>query len=165
MYALVMEASVHIRLALLWIKEARICSPIAEIKLFPLNWYAFSMLLSTIEQFYDYCNTNRLAFSSDPLVFEALSQAIFHLYLLRKNESWSIWWCRLDRSLSVVDIKVDSQELEKFSTLNRFAKFHFKAHTDPASSTVQKTTPQRYIRASPMPVIIPEEEKCISLWS
>ncbi|XP_047960973.1 uncharacterized protein LOC125205856 isoform X1 [Salvia hispanica] len=70
---------------------------------------------------------------------------------------------RLDRSLSVVDIKVDSQELEKFSTLNRFAKFHFKAHTDPASSTVQKTTPQRYIRASPMPVIIPEEEKCISL--
>ncbi|XP_042024255.1 uncharacterized protein LOC121771523 isoform X1 [Salvia splendens] len=74
---------------------------------------------------------------------------------------------RLDRSLSVVDIKVESQELEKFSTLNRFAKFHCKAHADPASSsglsTVQKTTPQTYVRASPMPVVIPEDGECISL--
>lgn len=85
MYVLVTEASVHIRLALQWIKEARICSPIAEIKLFPLNRYAFSKLLSTIEQFYDYCNTNRLAFSSDPLFFAALSQVIFHLYLFKKK--------------------------------------------------------------------------------
>ncbi|XP_057769687.1 uncharacterized protein LOC130989665 [Salvia miltiorrhiza] len=74
---------------------------------------------------------------------------------------------RLDRSLSVVDIKVESQELEKFSTLNRFAKFHFKAHVDPTSSsgpsTVQKTTPQRYVTASPMPKILPEDTECISL--
>ncbi|KAL1538779.1 hypothetical protein AAHA92_27482 [Salvia divinorum] len=74
---------------------------------------------------------------------------------------------RLDRSLSAVDIKVEIQELEKFSTLNRFAKFHFKAQVDPASSsglsTVQKTTAQRYVRASPMPMILPEDGECISL--
>ncbi|KAH6830347.1 hypothetical protein C2S53_007513 [Perilla frutescens var. hirtella] len=77
---------------------------------------------------------------------------------------------RLDQSLSVVDIKVESQELEKFSTLNCFAKFHFKAHpstVDPASSsgpsTVQRTTPRRYVTAVPMPKILPEGRECISL--
>ncbi|KAK4393187.1 hypothetical protein Sango_1789500 [Sesamum angolense] len=77
---------------------------------------------------------------------------------------------RLDRSLSIVDIKIESQEVEKFSTYNRFAKFHVKAGpstVDPASSsgpsTVQKTRPQPYVIALPMLGTIPEGSDCLSL--
>ncbi|KAL0332146.1 UNVERIFIED_CONTAM: hypothetical protein Scaly_2116100 [Sesamum calycinum] len=77
---------------------------------------------------------------------------------------------RLDRSLSIVDIKIESQEVEKFSTYNRFAKFHVKAGpstVDPASSsgpsTVQKRRPQPYVIALPMPGTIPEGSDCLSL--
>ncbi|KAL0350802.1 UNVERIFIED_CONTAM: hypothetical protein Sradi_4229400 [Sesamum radiatum] len=77
---------------------------------------------------------------------------------------------RLDRSLSIVDIKIESQEVEKFSTYNRFAKFHVKAGpstVDPASSsspsTVQKRRPHPYVIALPMPGTIPEGSDCLSL--
>ncbi|KAL0343808.1 UNVERIFIED_CONTAM: hypothetical protein Sangu_1268200 [Sesamum angustifolium] len=77
---------------------------------------------------------------------------------------------RLDRSLSIVDIKIESQEVEKFSTYNRFAKFHVKtgpSTVDPASSSgpsiVQKTRPQPYVIALPMPGTIPEGSDCLSL--
>ncbi|KAK6152620.1 hypothetical protein DH2020_012259 [Rehmannia glutinosa] len=77
---------------------------------------------------------------------------------------------RVGKSLSFVDIKVEAQELEKFSIINRFAKFHIRAHpitVDPASSsgttTVHKTNPQRYVVPHPMPRIVPEGIDCLSL--
>ncbi|KAL6507369.1 hypothetical protein OROGR_023564 [Orobanche gracilis] len=77
---------------------------------------------------------------------------------------------RLDRSLSFVDIKVEASELEKFSTINRFAKFHVRAHpvnVDPASSsgttTLLKSNIQKYVVPLPMPKIAPEGQECLSL--
>ncbi|KAL6587560.1 hypothetical protein OROMI_000538 [Orobanche minor] len=77
---------------------------------------------------------------------------------------------RLDRSLSFVDIKVEASELEKFSTINRFARFHVRAHpinVDPASSsgttTLLKSNIQKYVVPLPMPKIVPEGQECISL--
>ncbi|KAL7101008.1 hypothetical protein ACP275_08G030300 [Erythranthe tilingii] len=76
---------------------------------------------------------------------------------------------RLDQKISIVDIKVEIQELEKFSTINRFAKFHVKAHsstvdsTSSGQSTVHKPNPQRYVRALPLPKTLPEGTDCLSL--
>ncbi|XP_073155042.1 uncharacterized protein [Henckelia pumila] len=77
---------------------------------------------------------------------------------------------RMDKSFSIVDIKVESQELEKFSTINRFAKFHIKAQPTGAAlaasngtSTISKTYPQRYVSARPMPKTVPEGTGCQSL--
>ncbi|KAH6761851.1 hypothetical protein C2S52_019284 [Perilla frutescens var. hirtella] len=77
---------------------------------------------------------------------------------------------RLEKSLSIVDIKVEAQELEKFSTINRFAKFHIRAQqsaVDQASSsgtsTLQRIHPQRYVVGHPMPKILPEGAECLSL--
>ncbi|KAL7141074.1 hypothetical protein ABFS83_08G030100 [Erythranthe nasuta] len=77
---------------------------------------------------------------------------------------------RLDQKISIVDIKVEIQELEKFSTINRFAKFHVKAHSSTVDSTsssgqstVHKPNPQRYVRALPLPKNLPEGTDCLSL--
>ncbi|XP_073288830.1 uncharacterized protein [Primulina huaijiensis] len=70
---------------------------------------------------------------------------------------------RMDKSLSIVDIKVESHELEKFSIINRFAKFHIMAQPTGAdsiasngTSKVSKKYPQRYVSARPMPKTVPE---------
>ncbi|XP_047948340.1 uncharacterized protein LOC125194258 isoform X1 [Salvia hispanica] len=74
---------------------------------------------------------------------------------------------RLEKSLSSVDIKVETQELEKFSTINRFAKFHIRAHPSSAASsgtsTLHKMLPQRFVVGRPMPEILPEGMDCLSL--
>ncbi|KAK6128622.1 hypothetical protein DH2020_037635 [Rehmannia glutinosa] len=77
---------------------------------------------------------------------------------------------RVGKTLSFVDIKVEAQELEKFSIINRFAKFHIRAHpitVNPASSsgttTVHRTNPQRYVVPHPMPSIVPEGYRSV-LW-
>ncbi|XP_073119148.1 uncharacterized protein [Henckelia pumila] len=77
---------------------------------------------------------------------------------------------RLHKTSLFVDIKVESQELEKISIINRFAKFHIKAQpstTDPATtsskSIVQRTNIQRYVMALPMPRTVPEGIDCLSL--
>ncbi|KAL3526587.1 hypothetical protein ACH5RR_011243 [Cinchona calisaya] len=78
---------------------------------------------------------------------------------------------RLDKTASIVDIKVDSQELERFSVINRFAKFHSRGHlisvnassTSGANPAVLKASPQRYVVAHPMPKVVPEGINCISL--
>ncbi|CAA3026717.1 Hypothetical predicted protein [Olea europaea subsp. europaea] len=77
---------------------------------------------------------------------------------------------RLDKTLSFTDVKVEAQELEKFSIINRLAKFHGRAHqgvVDTASSS--GTTPsaqkhlQRYVIAVPMPKSVPEGTNCLPL--
>ncbi|KAG6418196.1 hypothetical protein SASPL_120396 [Salvia splendens] len=77
---------------------------------------------------------------------------------------------RLEKSLSIVDIKVEAQEMEKFSTINRFAKFHIRAQpssvgseTSSSTSTLHKTHPQRYVAGHPMPNILPESVDCLCL--
>lgn len=78
---------------------------------------------------------------------------------------------RLEKAASIIDVKVECQELEKFSVINRFAKFHSRGYTvsvDPSSSsgaapTLQKMFAQRYVVAHPMPKVIPEETNCLSL--
>ncbi|CAI9752738.1 unnamed protein product [Fraxinus pennsylvanica] len=75
---------------------------------------------------------------------------------------------RLDKSLSITDTRAEAQELEKFSIINRLAKFHGRAHqgVDTASSSgtssMQKHL-QRYVIAVPMPETVPEGTDCLSL--
>ncbi|CBI21222.3 unnamed protein product, partial [Vitis vinifera] len=78
---------------------------------------------------------------------------------------------RLDKAASILDIKVECQELEKFSVINRFARFHSRgqagaAETSSASGaagTVLKSVPQRYVTALPLPSKLPEGVQCLSL--
>ncbi|CAM8975882.1 unnamed protein product [Rhodiola kirilowii] len=73
---------------------------------------------------------------------------------------------RFDKVPLIVDISVECQELERFSVINRFAKFHSRAQPNPSepfSSGPQKMYPQRYVSASPMPKDFPDGVHCISL--
>lgn len=73
---------------------------------------------------------------------------------------------RLEDGGSVLEIRMESQDLERFSVINRFAKFHSRPQVvapDPSSSGVPKLYPQRYVIASPMPKIVPQGHNCLSL--
>ncbi|KAK6123094.1 hypothetical protein DH2020_043155 [Rehmannia glutinosa] len=70
---------------------------------------------------------------------------------------------RLDKSASILDLRVECQDLEKFSVINRFARFHGRGQTDNAETTstdvttsTQKSIPQRYVTAFPMPRNLPD---------
>jgi hypothetical protein len=78
---------------------------------------------------------------------------------------------RLENSASILDTRIEYQEMERFSIINRFAKFHIRgqvaaAETSTSTSnipTIPKSFPQRYVTAAPMPSIVPEQGQCISL--
>ncbi|CAK9186013.1 unnamed protein product [Ilex paraguariensis] len=79
---------------------------------------------------------------------------------------------RLDKRASILDIRVESQELEKVSVINRFVKFHSRPgpagaaetpSSSGATSTALKIFPQRYVTALPMPRTLPEETHCFPL--
>ncbi|XP_065878511.1 uncharacterized protein [Euphorbia lathyris] len=77
---------------------------------------------------------------------------------------------RLDKRASVLDLRVECQELEKYSVINRFAKFHGRAQADAAEisspdapSNAQKSCLQRYVTAIPMPRNLPDRVQCFSL--
>nr|GMC99344.1 Serine-rich adhesin for platelets like [Ipomoea batatas] len=76
---------------------------------------------------------------------------------------------RLEKRASILDLKVESQELEKFSIINRFARFHNRGHSGAvdtssgATPAVLKSAPQRYVIAFPMPKTVPEGVNCLSL--
>ncbi|KAK6148686.1 hypothetical protein DH2020_019598 [Rehmannia glutinosa] len=77
---------------------------------------------------------------------------------------------RLDKSASILDLRVECQDLEKFSVINRFARFHGRGQTDNAETTstdvttsTQKSIPQRYVTAFPMPRNLPDRVQCLSL--
>ena len=81
----------------------------------------------------------------------------------------SFWLCRLEKATSILDLRMECQELEKVSVINRFAKFHVRPAgvSGTASSpgtTTPKLCPQRYIVALPMPENVPEGAQCLSLW-
>ncbi|XP_042496056.1 uncharacterized protein LOC122075179 isoform X2 [Macadamia integrifolia] len=78
---------------------------------------------------------------------------------------------RLDKRASISDLRVDCQDLESFSVINRFAKFHGRSHSDGAETssssdagvTAQRIFPQRYVTALPLPRNLPDGVQCLSL--
>ncbi|CAK7323253.1 unnamed protein product [Dovyalis caffra] len=78
---------------------------------------------------------------------------------------------RLDKRASVSDLRVECQDLERFSVINRFAKFHGRGQTDGAESSssldasaiAHKSCLQRYVTALPMPRNLPDRVQCLSL--
>ena len=80
-------------------------------------------------------------------------------------------WYRLDKRTSVSDLKIECQDLEKFSVINRFARFHARGQAEAAetssSSDVtpngQRQLPQRYVTALPVPRNLPDRVQCLSL--
>ncbi|OWM64532.1 uncharacterized protein LOC116207521 [Punica granatum] len=79
---------------------------------------------------------------------------------------------RLEKTAPFSDINVESQELERYSVINRFAKFHIRGQPNSsktlppgsgAAPAVPKASPQRYVVAHPLPEKLPEGVKCLSL--
>ncbi|KAM3760971.1 hypothetical protein ACB098_01G232600 [Castanea mollissima] len=77
---------------------------------------------------------------------------------------------RLDKAAaSILDVRVECQELEKFSVINRFAKFHVRpadssaTSSSPSTAPAPKPSPQRYVIAHPIPKNLPEGVPCLSL--
>ncbi|GAA0147044.1 hypothetical protein LIER_06842 [Lithospermum erythrorhizon] len=77
---------------------------------------------------------------------------------------------RLDKRASLIDVRSECQELEKFSVINRFAKFHGRgqAETGDTSSSngaanALRPYPQRYVTALPVPRSLPDRVHCLSL--
>ncbi|KAF8005724.1 hypothetical protein BT93_K0111 [Corymbia citriodora subsp. variegata] len=75
----------------------------------------------------------------------------------------------LDKRSSIVDLRVECQDLEKFSVINRFAKFHGRGQVDgtgtsssDASSAI-RVCPQRYVTALPIPRNLPDRVQCLPL--
>lgn len=79
---------------------------------------------------------------------------------------------RLDKRASILDLRVECQDLEKFSIINRFAKFHGRggqtdaegsSSTADAAANAPKPSPQRYVIAVQLPKNLPERVQCLSL--
>ncbi|XP_024016918.1 uncharacterized protein LOC21403884 isoform X1 [Morus notabilis] len=75
---------------------------------------------------------------------------------------------RLDKAASILDLRLECQELEKVSVINRFAKFHIRAGDASGTASFSGTAaprvlPQRYITGLPMPSNVPEGVQCLSL--
>ncbi|WCJ25597.1 dentin sialophosphoprotein-related [Euphorbia peplus] len=70
---------------------------------------------------------------------------------------------RLDKTASVAIIREEILELEKFTVINRFAKFHVRGQIDASGSSLSAGVLQRHIIAIPMPQNLPEGVRCLSL--
>ncbi|XP_022737130.1 uncharacterized protein LOC111290001 isoform X2 [Durio zibethinus] len=78
----------------------------------------------------------------------------------------------LDKRASILDLRVECQDLEKFSVINRFAKFHGRGQADGAESSSSsdaiaashKLFPQRYVTALPMPRNLPDRTLRGAFW-
>ncbi|XP_009630442.1 uncharacterized protein [Nicotiana tomentosiformis] len=76
---------------------------------------------------------------------------------------------RLDKRASILDVIVEGQDIEKFSVIYRFAKFHGRVQSDgvetSSSSDARSHKPlaQRYVTALPMPKNLPSMVQCLSL--
>lgn len=75
----------------------------------------------------------------------------------------------LDKSASMLDLRLEAQDLEKFSVINRFAKFHGRgpqsdnAETSSTDANAYKSFAQRYVTAVPVPRNLPDRVQCLSL--
>ncbi|XP_051115678.1 uncharacterized protein LOC127240869 isoform X2 [Andrographis paniculata] len=77
---------------------------------------------------------------------------------------------RLDKSASILDLRLECQDLEKYSVINRFARFHGRGQGDNpdtssanATAASQRPIPQRYVTALPLPKNIPDGVQCLLL--
>ncbi|CAL5362364.1 unnamed protein product [Camellia sinensis] len=80
---------------------------------------------------------------------------------------------RLDKRTSVLDLRIENQDLEKFSLINRFAKFHGRGQADGAESSSSSDAaannsqrpcpPLRYVTALPMPRNLPDRINTIEM--
>ncbi|XP_077223123.1 uncharacterized protein LOC143856726 [Tasmannia lanceolata] len=71
---------------------------------------------------------------------------------------------RLDKRASILDIRVECQELERYSIINRFGRIHARGTTDGVQgSSSSKTFHKKYVNALPMPRNLPEGVLCLSL--
>ncbi|KAJ8550727.1 hypothetical protein K7X08_000097 [Anisodus acutangulus] len=76
---------------------------------------------------------------------------------------------RLDKRASILDVIVEGQDIDKFSVIYRFAKFHGRVQSDgvdtSSSSDARSHKPlvQRYVTALPMPKNLPSMVQCLSL--
>ncbi|XP_039137183.1 uncharacterized protein LOC120274717 [Dioscorea cayenensis subsp. rotundata] len=83
----------------------------------------------------------------------------------RKLESDS---SRLDKRMSLLDVRVECQELERFSIINRLGKFHGRSQAEGVESSTSEGAPrriflQRYVTALPVTGNLPEGTPCFSL--
>ncbi|KAL6541911.1 hypothetical protein OROGR_011397 [Orobanche gracilis] len=85
--------------------------------------------------------------------------------LLGKATKLDADFFRLDKKASsMLDLRVECQDMEKFSVINRFAKFHGRGQSDNAESSsstdatavAQNSYVQRYVTAVPMPRDLPD---------
>ncbi|XP_045825181.1 uncharacterized protein LOC123917486 [Trifolium pratense] len=78
---------------------------------------------------------------------------------------------RLDSRASILDLRVECQDLEKISVINRFAKFHSRGQYDgaetssssDASANFQRLFPLKLVTAVPLPRNLPDRVQCLSL--
>ncbi|KAK1386751.1 hypothetical protein POM88_014929 [Heracleum sosnowskyi] len=78
---------------------------------------------------------------------------------------------RLDKRASVSDLRMEVQDVEKISIINRFAMFHSRLQADGAdtsslpgaSANSQKPFPRRFVTAVPLPKNLPDSVQCLSL--
>ncbi|KAJ8775342.1 hypothetical protein K2173_020346 [Erythroxylum novogranatense] len=106
----------------------------------------------------DYSNMNseeqKVPERSDQQVLDVLDNFTDKAKKLEKD------FQRLEKT-SVVEVRLELQELEKFSVINRFAKFHVRGHMD--ASGILRPTPQKYFAALPSPKNLPDGVQCLSL--
>ncbi|TYJ42391.1 hypothetical protein E1A91_A03G086500v1 [Gossypium mustelinum] len=76
----------------------------------------------------------------------------------------------LDKRASILDLRIECQDLGKASVINRFAKFHSRGQGDGAETSSSyaitssyKFFPHRYVTALPMPRNLPDRVQCHSL--
>ncbi|CAH8388074.1 unnamed protein product [Eruca vesicaria subsp. sativa] len=69
----------------------------------------------------------------------------------------------LQNGITVADLSVEVQDLEKFAVINRFAKFHPTSSSMDRTVSSLKLNPQRYVTIAPMPQNIPDRVQCLSL--
>ncbi|PPR95701.1 hypothetical protein GOBAR_AA24966 [Gossypium barbadense] len=76
----------------------------------------------------------------------------------------------LDKRASILDLRIECQDLGKVSVINRFAKFHSRGQGDGAETSSSyaitssyKFFPHRYVTALPMPRNLPDRVQCHSL--
>ncbi|GAB2289704.1 hypothetical protein Dimus_024012 [Dionaea muscipula] len=78
---------------------------------------------------------------------------------------------RLDKQALTLDLRLECQDLERLSIINRFAKFHGRGQSEGAemsaslstAAIMQRPAPQRYVTAHPIPMNLPDGIQCLSL--
>ncbi|KAF6165095.1 hypothetical protein GIB67_000679 [Kingdonia uniflora] len=92
-------------------------------------------------------------------------------YSVKAVENFIVTLAKLETDLlrlrksSILDLRVEYQDLQRFSIITRLTQFHTRRSQANGNATVltQKTSPQRYVTALAMPKNIPQGVHCLSL--